>query len=173
MAKKPRIALVMGSTSDMPQVEPALEILKDLKIPYTTRVLSAHRTPDAVRVFAKSAHQEGIQVIIACAGAAAHLAGVIASHTDLPVIGVPMAGTTLGGLDALFSTVQMPGGVPVATMGIGKAGTKNAVLMAARILALQDAELEGRLARKRENQAARVLELDQEIRASGTWTWEG
>jgi len=173
MARKHRIALVMGSTSDIPQVEPALEILKELQIPYTTRVLSAHRTPDALRKFAKEAGPEGIQVIIACAGAAAHLAGVIASHTDLPVIGVPMAGTTLGGLDALFSTVQMPGGVPVATMGIGKAGTKNAALMAARILALQDPNLAETLARKREAQEARVLELDKEIQAQGTWTWEG
>lgn len=173
MERKPRIALVMGSTSDLPQVEPALGILEELKIPYTTRVLSAHRTPDAVRGFAREARQQGIQVIIACAGAAAHLAGVISSHTDLPVIGVPMAGTTLGGLDALFSTVQMPGGVPVATMGIGAAGTKNAVLMAARILALQDQGLAGNLARKREAQTAKVLEKDEEIRKKRTWTGEG
>ena len=172
MAREPRVALVMGSTSDLPQVEPALEILENLKIPYTTRILSAHRTPEALREFAREAHEKGIHVIIACAGAAAHLAGVISSHTDLPVIGVPMAGTTLGGLDALFSTVQMPGGVPVATMGIGAAGAKNAVLMAARVLALQDPGLAEKLARQREAQAAQVLEKDEEIRKQRTWTGE-
>jgi len=172
MTRTPKVALVMGSTSDLPQVEPALEILEELKVPYTTRILSAHRTPDAVREFTRRAPEEGIRVIVACAGAAAHLAGVIASHTDLPVIGVPMAGGTLGGMDSLLSTVQMPGGVPVATMGIGKGGAKNAVLMAARILALQDRNLAEALAARREAQARAVLEKDEEIRRKHTWTGE-
>ena len=104
MAKKPLVALVMGSTSDLPHVEPALEILKDLGIPYTARILSSHRTPEALSGFARNAKGRGIKVIVALAGAAAHLAGVIASYTDLPVIGVPMAVTTLAGFDALLST---------------------------------------------------------------------
>ncbi len=172
MAKKPLVALVMGSTSDLPHVEPALEILKDLGIPYTARILSSHRTPEALSGFARNAKGRGIKVIVALAGAAAHLAGVIASYTDLPVIGVPMAVTTLAGFDALLSTVQLPSGVPVATMGIGTSGAKNALLFAARILALEDPEIAGKLEKRRENLARNVLSKDEEVASRFTWTGE-
>jgi phosphoribosylaminoimidazole carboxylase PurE protein len=135
------VSVVMGSDSDLPVMEEAVKILKDFSIPYEMFLTSAHRTPERTSAYAKSAAKKGIRIIIVGAGAAAHLAGVIASQTHLPIIGVPIDATSLKGLDALLSTVQMPGGIPVATMAIGKAGAKNAALMAARILALDNERL--------------------------------
>jgi phosphoribosylaminoimidazole carboxylase PurE protein len=142
---KPEVAVVMGSESDMPVMERACKVLEHFRIEYRTFVLSAHRNPKKTRDFARGAGKQGIKVIIAGAGMAAHLAGAIASETTLPVIGVPLAGSMLSGLDALYSTVQMPSGVPVATMAIGPAGAHNAAVLAAEILALSDGNLRKRL----------------------------
>jgi 5-(carboxyamino)imidazole ribonucleotide mutase len=135
------VSVVMGSDSDLPVMEEAVKVLEAFAVPHELFLTSAHRTPERTAQFARSAAKRGIRVIIVGAGAAAHLAGVIASQTLLPVIGVPIDATSLQGLDALFATVQMPGGIPVATMAIGKAGAKNAALLAIRILALEDADL--------------------------------
>ncbi len=139
------VSVVMGSDSDLPIMTEATKMLEEFGIGYELILTSAHRTPQRTTKFAVSAAGRGIKVIIVGAGAAAHLAGVIASQTSLPVIGVPINATSLNGLDALLSTVQMPGGIPVATMAIGKAGAKNAALFAARILALDDKELSAKL----------------------------
>lgn len=133
---KAKVAVVMGSISDREVMQPALDTLKELGITCDLIVLSAHRTPDKTRAFARGAKKKGFKVIIAGAGGAAALPGFIASYTDLPVIGVPIPSTSLGGLDALLSMVQMPSGVPVAVTAIGKSGAKNAVLLASRILGL-------------------------------------
>jgi len=133
----PLVAVVMGSKSDTELVQPALDILKELGIDYEVSVISAHRTPEKARQFALSARDKGIEVIIAVAGGAAHLPGVLASWTTLPVIGVPLATSELKGVDALYSIVQMPAGIPVASMAIGTAGVKNAAYLAAEILALK------------------------------------
>jgi phosphoribosylaminoimidazole carboxylase PurE protein len=138
---KPQIAILMGSDSDWPAMKKAYDLLQDFKIPCEVRISSAHRTPEATIDFTTEAEGRGIKVIIAAAGMAAHLAGVIAAHTTLPVIGVPMASGSLQGVDALLSTVQMPPGIPVATVGIGSAGARNAALLAIQILALSDPEL--------------------------------
>lgn len=143
--QKAIVSVVMGSDSDLPIMTEATKILEDFDINYELILTSAHRTPLRTTKFAVSAAGRGIKVIIVGAGAAAHLAGVIASQTTLPVIGVPINSTSLNGLDALLSTVQMPGGIPVATMAIGKAGAKNAALYAARVLALDDKELSVKL----------------------------
>lgn len=132
------VSVVMGSDSDLPVMLEAKKILEEFGIGHEMVLTSAHRTPARTAKFATTASQRGVKVIIVGAGAAAHLAGVIAAHTKLPVIGVPIDSTALNGLDALLSTVQMPGGIPVATMAIGKAGAKNAALFAVRILALED-----------------------------------
>ena len=147
MKKKtsPMVSVVMGSDSDLPIMQEALNILDAFGIPRELYLTSAHRAPGRTAAFAESAVKRGVKIIIAGAGAAAHLAGVIASQTPLPVIGVPIEAAFLGGLDALLSTVQMPGGIPVATMAIGKAGAKNAALMAVRILALSDKILNDKL----------------------------
>jgi len=141
----PRVGIVMGSDSDLAVMEQAGAVLAELGVPYRMTVASAHRAPDLLRAWIRKAELEGIQVIIAGAGGAAHLAGVVAAETLLPVIGVPLDSSSLQGWDALLATVQMPGGVPVATMAIGKAGAKNAGVLAARILALQDEGLAKRL----------------------------
>jgi len=135
------VSVVMGSDSDLPIMEEAVKVLETFAIPHELFLTSAHRTPERTTAFCRGAAKRGVRVIIVGAGAAAHLAGVIASQTLLPVIGVPIDATSLRGLDALFATVQMPGGIPVATMAIGKAGAKNAALLAVRILALEDADL--------------------------------
>jgi phosphoribosylaminoimidazole carboxylase PurE protein len=145
MPKKPIVAVIMGSDSDLPTMEEAVSVLKANSIPYMVRIMSAHRTPDDAAKFAKTARKKGIQVIIAGAGGAAHLAGVIAAHTTVPVIGVPMESKEMKGLDSLLSTVQMPSGIPVATLAIGKAGAKNAGILAMQILSLKDKRLEKRL----------------------------
>lgn len=134
----PRIAIIMGSTSDWPTMEHAANILDDLGIAYKAQVISAHRTPDRLYDFAKTAKAEGYHVIIAGAGGAAHLPGMAAAMTPLPVLGVPVESKALSGMDSLLSIAQMPGGIPVGTLAIGKAGAKNAALMAASILALSD-----------------------------------
>jgi 5-(carboxyamino)imidazole ribonucleotide mutase len=135
------VSVVMGSDSDLPVMEETVKVLEGFAIPHELYLTSAHRTPERTTAFCRGAAKRGVRVIIVGAGAAAHLAGVIASQTLLPVIGVPIDATSLQGLDALFATVQMPGGIPVATMAIGKAGAKNAALLAVRILALEDADL--------------------------------
>ncbi|MEC7599361.1 MAG: 5-(carboxyamino)imidazole ribonucleotide mutase [Planctomycetota bacterium] len=135
----------MGSKSDWPTMKMAAEVLEDLQIPHERRVVSAHRTPQWMAEYAETAESRGIRLIIAGAGGAAHLPGMIASQTALPVIGVPVQSRALSGLDSLLSIVQMPGGVPVATMAIGEAGAKNAGLFAARVLALHDETLNTRL----------------------------
>ncbi len=143
--ERPLVGVVMGSDSDLPVMEEAGRALRELAVPYTMTVASAHRAPDLLRSWIRSVEAQGVRVIIAGAGGAAHLAGVVASETLLPVIGVPLDSSPLQGLDSLLSTVQMPGGVPVATVAIGKAGAKNAGVLAARILALQDESLAKRL----------------------------
>lgn len=143
--RSPVVAVVMGSDSDFPIVSTCIETLEEFDIPYEARVISAHRTPEKAHQFASTARLKGFRVLIAAAGGAAHLAGVMASLTTLPVIGIPIQTPTLGGADSLYSTVQMPAGVPVATVAIGKAGAKNAALLAAEILALGDEELHDRL----------------------------
>lgn len=132
---KSLIGIVLGSDSDYPQVEAGIRILDEFKVPYEVSVLSAHRTPELVRRYARGAAGRGLKVIIAAAGGAAHLAGACAAQTSLPVIGIPIETKSLKGLDSLLSTVQMPGGVPVATMAIGSAGAKNAALFACQVLA--------------------------------------
>ena len=141
----PLVGIVMGSKSDWPTMKMAAEVLEDLQIPHERRVVSAHRTPHWMAEYAETAESRGLRLIIAGAGGAAHLRGMIASQTALPVIGVPVQSRALSGLDSLLSIVQMPGGVPVATMAIGEAGAKNAGLFAARVLALHDETLNTRL----------------------------
>lgn len=154
----PLVGVVMGSQSDWQTMEKAANLLKELDIPYHAQVVSAHRTPDLLIEYAAQAHAKGLKVIIAGAGGAAHLPGMIAAKTHLPVLGVPIEGKTLGGLDSLLSIVQMPGGVPVGTLAIGEAGAKNAALLAASILALDDKALEQRLIDFRHKQTQAVLE---------------
>jgi phosphoribosylaminoimidazole carboxylase PurE protein len=145
MAKKPLVSVIMGSDSDLDVMKEAMHLLKEFGIPYEARILSAHRSPEMTADFAKSAEKKGIKIIIAGAGGAAHLAGVVASFTVLPVIGVPMDTEALKGMDSLLSTVQMPAGIPVATLAIGKAGAKNAAILAAEILAIGDSRLRNKL----------------------------
>jgi 5-(carboxyamino)imidazole ribonucleotide mutase len=156
--QRPRVAILMGSQSDWEVMQAAELTLEELGIPSDARVISAHRTPKRLTDYLADAEERGIEVVIAGAGMAAHLAGVVAAHTLLPVLGVPLAGSALQGLDALLATVQMPGGIPVATFAIGKAGAKNAALMAAAILARGDPAVRERLAKFREAQSAAVPE---------------
>jgi len=137
----PLVGVVMGSKSDSEAVQPALDVLKELGIEHEVNVISAHRTPDKARQYGLSARERGLEVIIAAAGGAAHLPGVLASWTTLPVIGVPLPGTDLKGVDSLYSIVQMPAGIPVATVAIGAAGVKNAAYLAAEILGLKHAPI--------------------------------
>lgn len=164
---KPLVSIIMGSRSDLDTLREASAVLAEFAIPHELRVISAHRTPDAAREFGLSAEGRGIKLIIAGAGKAAHLAGVMASLTLVPVIGVPMTTGDLGGLDSLLSTVQMPGGIPVATVAIGKAGAKNAGLLAIGILAMEDPALRARLASYREAMAGDVREADRELQSAG------
>ena len=161
--KNARIAVLMGSESDLPNLRGGFSILNDFKIEYTVRVISAHRTPHVALHFAQSAKEKGIEVIICAAGMAAHLAGVIASHTILPVIGIPMPCEPFNGLDALLATVQMPPGIPVATVTAGKAGAKNAALYALQILALADSDIAEKLNKFRTQQTEKVILADQDI----------
>ncbi len=152
------IGIVMGSDSDLPVMKAASDFLKKIGIPCEMTVASAHRTPGPGRGVRRHGPKQGVKVIIAAAGMAAHLAGVLAAHTTLPVIGVPVDASSLNGLDALLSTVQMPPGVPVATMGIGKAGAKNAAILASQILALADERLARKLLEFKEEMARQVEE---------------
>ena len=158
-----KVGIVMGSKSDLPIMEEAAAVLKQFGIAYEMRVLSAHRCPEEVAQFSRGAIANGFSVVIAGAGMAAHLPGVIAASTTLPVIGVPIDASSLGGLDALLSIVQMPPGIPVATVGIGKAGAKNAALLAVQTLALGDRGLQDKLASYRESQRQAVLSADREV----------
>ena len=154
----PRVAIIMGSRSDWPTMQHAAEILDALDVGHQALVVSAHRTPDRLYAFAKSARNKGFSVIIAGAGGAAHLPGMVASMTTLPVLGVPVQTTVLDGMDSLLSMVQMPGGVPVGTLAVGKAGATNAGLMAAQILALNNPALSERVQAWRTQQSANVPE---------------
>ena len=158
MSEQPLVGIVMGSKSDYEVLAAAVEILRALEIPHEARVLSAHRTPDQLFAYIEKARERGMKVMIAGAGGAAHLAGVMAAKTLLPVLAVPIAATPLNGLDSLLAMVQMPKGVPVATLAIGKPGAANAALFAAEILALTDAALYDRLAVWREARAKEVLD---------------
>ncbi|MFM9834473.1 MAG: 5-(carboxyamino)imidazole ribonucleotide mutase [Methylophilaceae bacterium] len=154
--KKPLVAIIMGSDSDWPTMTHAAQILADFGVPYEAKVVSAHRTPDLMFEFAENAQRNGFQVIIAGAGGAAHLPGMAASKTTLPVLGVPVSTKNMQGLDSLLSIVQMPKGVPVATFAVGDAGAANAGLFAVSILANHDAELAEKLAEFRKNQTIKV-----------------
>lgn len=160
---QPKVGVVMGSASDWDTMQRACNVLDELGITYEKHVISAHRTPDTALRYAKEARQRGLKVIIAGAGLAAHLAGVLAANTTLPVIGVPMQGGPLNGFDALLSTVQMPGGIPVASMAIGNAGATNAGWFAAAILATTDQELAKRLEDKREVMAQSVHDSNAKL----------
>lgn len=157
-----RVLIVMGSDSDLAQMTPAWTVLQDLGIEYEVAVASAHRSPDRLVGIAADARSKGFGVVLAGAGGAAHLAGVIAAHTTLPVVAVPIAVGTLGGVDALLSAVQMPGGVPIASVGIG--GARNAGLFAAAILSSSDPEIAERLRQFRLNQVEKVIEADRRVR---------
>ena len=155
----PKIAVIMGSQSDLETMSEAVNLLKEFGVEYEVRVLSAHRTPEEVAKFAKDARKNGIKAVIAGAGGAAALAGVIAAHTTLPVIGVPIETSSLNGLDSLLSTVQMPGGVPVASMAIGRAGAKNAAIFALEILGASDTGMEKKLEAYKKSLAKKVKEI--------------
>lgn len=163
--KNPLVLIVMGSDSDLPVMEEGARVLEEFGVPYEIRISSAHRSPARTAALAAEAAGLGIRVIIAGAGMAAHLAGVVASETVLPVIGVPLAGGALDGIDALYATVQMPGGIPVATMAIGKAGAKNAGLFAVQILALGNERLTAALAAYRHTMAESVAARDAALQA--------
>ena len=156
-----KVAIIMGSDSDLPVVKEAISELKKLAIPFEVHVMSAHRTPELASEFSKNAAANGFGVIIAAAGKAAHLAGVLAAHTILPVIGIPVKSSTLDGLDALLSTVQMPKGIPVATVAIDGAG--NAALLAAQMLALSDAQIADKLIGLKEDMVKGVLKKDKKL----------
>ena len=162
----PFVAVLMGSDSDLPVMRATLDTLAALGVPYEVKITSAHRTPAATMEYVKDAEGRGCRVFVCAAGLAAHLAGNVAAHTTRPVIGVPMEGGPLNGFDALLSTVQMPGGVPVATVAIGKAGAKNAAYLAAQMLALADEALAERIRKDRAGMAAQVQAKDQELQAS-------
>ena len=158
---KKKVGIVMGSDSDLPILEKAMSILKSMEVPFEAHVYSAHRTPNEALAFARDAEENGFGVIIAAAGMAAHLAGVLAANTTLPVIGIPIKSSTRDGMDALLATVQMPTGIPVATVAINGGG--NAALLACQILALSDAELSAKLKAKRESDAQAVLEKNARV----------
>ena len=160
-----KVLILMGSESDLPVMQVCVDQLKKFGIPYEITVASAHRTPARAVEFASTARKRGLKAIIAAAGMAAHLAGVLAAHTTLPVIGVPIDASSLNGLDALLSTVQMPPGVPVATMGIGKAGAKNAAILAAQIIGVTDEGVARQLAEFKNEMAAQVDEKARKLAA--------
>ena len=161
--KKPTVAIVMGSKTDWPVLEYTVKMLKEFGIESTVRVMSAHRTPHDAVEFAESAGKNGYKVIIGAAGGAAHLCGVLAGHTILPVIGIPVNGWALDGMDSLLSTVQMPKGVPVATVAIGKAGAINAAILAVQMMAIGDPALKRKLTAFKKNMVEEVLAADAEL----------
>lgn len=160
---KAKVLILMGSDSDLSVMEGTAKILNEFNIPYHMTVASAHRTPERTLKLIRSSEKEGIEIMIAGAGAAAHLAGVVASHTTLPVIGVPIDSSPLKGVDSLYSTVQMPPGIPVATMAVGKGGAKNAGIFAAQILALKDARIAKALLEYRKKMAAEVVKKAKNV----------
>ncbi|MSR46467.1 MAG: 5-(carboxyamino)imidazole ribonucleotide mutase [Planctomycetes bacterium] len=162
-----RVGIVMGSASDLPKLEKAIEVLKGLAIGVEVRIMSAHRTPEDVGQWASSAASRGLKVVIAAAGGAAHLAGAVAARTTLPVIGIPIATEPFNGLDSLLATVQMPPGVPVATVSAGAWGAENAALLAAQILALADSELAARVTADRAKRAEKARQADRELQGKG------
>ncbi len=162
--RKVAVSIVMGSDSDFPVVEKAIETLRDFGVQCETRVISAHRTPEEARSYAVGAARRGIKVVIAAAGGAAHLAGVLASHTTLPVIGIPVKGGALNGMDALLATLQMPSGVPVATVALGSAGPVNAAILAVQILALSSSDLGKRLRLHKTKLKKKVAAGDARVR---------
>jgi phosphoribosylaminoimidazole carboxylase, PurE protein len=157
-----KVAVIMGSNSDLPTMQLAIDVLMDFNIDHEVKIVSAHRTPDLMFEYAKSAKKRGIAVIIAGAGGAAHLPGMVAAMTTLPVIGVPVQSKALNGMDSLLSIAQMPAGIPVATVAIGQAGSKNSGLLAVQILAITDSELSNKLEEFRAKQTADVLALNTE-----------
>lgn len=163
MPNRKKVAIIMGSDSDWPVVKSACGVLKDFDVPFEAHILSAHRTPEAAAAFAKSARANGYGVILCAAGMAAHLAGAFAANTTLPVVGIPMKGGAMDGLDALLATVQMPSGIPVATVALN--GAKNAAVLAAQMLAIHDARIAALLAEDREKMARSIAEKDAAIRA--------
>jgi len=158
-----QVAILMGSKSDLEKLSDAVHILKDFGVSHEVHICSAHRSPRYLQETLRRLEQKGLQIVIAAAGGAAHLAGVCAAHTILPVIGIPIDIAPLNGLDSLLSTVQMPGGIPVATVSIGKAGAKNAALLAISVLALKDEKMRERLRKYREDMAAMIEKQDSEI----------
>lgn len=156
--ESPAVGVIMGSQSDWPTMQHAADILEELEIPYEAKIVSAHRTPERLVAYAASARDRGLQVIIAGAGGAAHLPGMVASLTSVPVLGVPVKSRVLAGVDSLLSIVQMPGGVPVGTLAIGRSGAKNAALLAASILSLQDDGVRERLDQFRADQTRSIAE---------------
>ncbi|HAY79176.1 MAG TPA: 5-(carboxyamino)imidazole ribonucleotide mutase [Planctomycetaceae bacterium] len=162
-AVSPQVGIVMGSDSDWPKINAVAKALDEFGIGYEVRVMSAHRTPDVVLDYTTSAIDRGLKVIIAAAGGAAHLAGVVAAHTTLPVIGLPVPTAELGGLDSLLSTVQMPGDVPVATMAVGMGGPRNAGLFAVQILANADADLRAKLVQFKQDLKAKIAAKDAKL----------
>lgn len=163
MTKKPLVGIVMGSDSDLPVMQEAANVLKEHGVVHEIRILSAHRVPEVTAQYAKQAKTRGIQVMIAGAGGAAHLAGAVAANTTLPVIGVPLAGTIFDGTDAFLATLQMPPGVPVATVSVGKWGAKNAGILALQILALKDKRLSQRLKTMKDQMREAVLAKDKDL----------
>ncbi|XOZ34793.1 5-(carboxyamino)imidazole ribonucleotide mutase [Halomonadaceae bacterium KBTZ08] len=158
MTQQAQVGLIMGSKSDWPTMEHAASVMDELGVAYERRVVSAHRTPELLGDYARQARERGLKVIIGGAGGAAHLPGMVAAHTTLPVLGVPVESRALSGVDSLYSIVQMPGGVPVGTLAIGKAGARNAGLMAAQVLSLSDASVAQALQAFREKQTQDVLD---------------
>lgn len=165
MKKTPLVGLVMGSDSDWPVVSKAHAMLDELGIPHEVRVMSAHRTPDIAHDYSATAAERGLKVILAAAGGAAHLAGVLAASTTLPVIGIPVAGGALNGLDALLATVQMPSGIPVATVALSSSGPANAAILAAEILALSDKKLAKKLLDRKRTMRDKVIAANDKLQA--------
>lgn len=158
------VAILMGSDSDLPVMQSSVEVLSSLEIPYEVRIASAHRTPAETQAYVLEAQERGAEVFICAAGLAAHLAGFVAAHTVKPVIGVPLEGSALQGLDALLSTVQMPGGIPVACVAIGKPGAQNAGFLSAQILGLKDPQIAERLKQKRRENAEKIAKKNEAIK---------
>ncbi len=163
-APEPLVGIVMGSDSDLPTMTETAKTLQQFSIPFEIEITSAHRSPARTQEYARSARERGLKAIVVGAGGASHLAGVIAAESTLPVIGVPMANSPLSGMDALLSTVQMPGGVPVATMAVGKAGAVNAAIFAAQIIGVSDAKVAAALAKFKEDLARNVAEKSEKVK---------
>lgn len=165
MADQADVAIVMGSDSDWPVMAETVKLLQRFGVPHSVDVISAHRTPEDAHEWASTARERGVKAIVAAAGGAAHLAGVVAANTTLPVIGVPLVGWALDGLDALLSTAQMPGGIPVATMAIGKAGARNAAILAVEMLAIEDSAMRDKLDAYRADMRKQVKEKSAQVSA--------